>query len=186
MALVPAATQASAATQVCVLACDTLDPSQAKQETFPVPDKTLNGRRVQLHVSDADDMAWASIDNGSTGDAVWLDRSWDGGATWDGLLGKASIPSTWTGTRTLMYNITDPRNHKPRPGQGLRRRGRRGLHELGLPHRLRHPLRRHERGPGGGRRPAGALNHPLRPHDPAARGPEELHGLGEHRHGRRR
>ncbi|XUL92497.1 glycoside hydrolase family 76 protein [Streptomyces galilaeus] len=112
VALVPVATQASAATQVCVLACDTLDPSQAKQETFPVPDKTLNGRRVQLHVSDADDMAWASIDNGSTGDAVWLDRSWDGGATWDGLLGKASIPSTWTGTRTLMYNITDPRNHK--------------------------------------------------------------------------
>ncbi|SEE80150.1 Glycosyl hydrolase family 76 [Streptomyces sp. 3213] len=112
VALVPAATQASAAAQVCVLACDTLDPSQAKQETFPVPDKTLNGRRVQLHVSDADDMAWASIDNGSTGDAVWLDRSWDGGATWDGLLGKASIPSTWTGTRTLMYNITDPRNHK--------------------------------------------------------------------------
>ncbi|WP_406451834.1 glycoside hydrolase family 76 protein [Streptomyces sp. NBC_01622] len=111
-ALVPAATQASAATQVCVLACDTLDPSQARQETFPVPDKTVNGRRVQLHVSDADDMAWASIDNGSTGDAVWLDRSWDGGATWDGLLGKASIPSTWTGTRTLMYNITDPRNHK--------------------------------------------------------------------------
>jgi len=112
VALVPAATPASAATQVCVMACDTLDPSQAKQETFPVPDKTLNGRRVQLHVSDADDMAWASIDYGSTGDAVWLDRSWDGGATWDGLLGKASIPSTWTGTRTLMYNITDPRNHK--------------------------------------------------------------------------
>ncbi|WP_405975098.1 glycoside hydrolase family 76 protein [Streptomyces sp. NBC_00988] len=112
VALVPVASPASAATQVCVLACDTLDPSQARQETFPVPDKTLNGRVVRLHVSDADDMAWASIDNGTSGDAVWLDRSWDGGATWDGLLGKASIPSTWTGTRTLMYNITDPRNHK--------------------------------------------------------------------------
>jgi hypothetical protein len=43
---------------------------------------------------------------------VWLDRSWDGGATWDGLLGKASIPSTWTGTRTLMYNLYDPVNHR--------------------------------------------------------------------------
>ena len=109
---VPAATPASAATQVCVLACDTLDPSQARQETFPVPDKDLNGRRLELHVSDADDMAWASIDTGVTGDSVWLDRSWDGGATWEGLLGKASIPGTWTGTRTLMYNITDPRNHR--------------------------------------------------------------------------
>ncbi|MER7180434.1 glycoside hydrolase family 76 protein [Streptomyces hyaluromycini] len=57
-------------------------------------------------------MAWASIDDGVTGDSVWLDRSWDGGATWEGLLGKASIPGTWTGTRTLMYNITDPRNHR--------------------------------------------------------------------------
>ncbi|MDX3760840.1 glycoside hydrolase family 76 protein [Streptomyces sp. AK02-04a] len=72
----------------------------------------LNGRRLELHVSDADDMAWAGIDNGVTGDSVWLDRSWDGGATWEGLLGKASIPGTWTGTRTLMYNITDPRNHR--------------------------------------------------------------------------
>ncbi|MFJ8135024.1 glycoside hydrolase family 76 protein [Streptomyces sp. NPDC096013] len=114
VALVPLtfASPASAATQVCVLACDTLDPSRARQETFPVPDKTLNGRVVRLHVSDADDMAWASIDGGTTGDAVWLDRSWDGGATWDGLLGKASVPSTWTGTRTLMYNITDPRDHR--------------------------------------------------------------------------
>ncbi|MFH0172660.1 glycoside hydrolase family 76 protein [Streptomyces cacaoi] len=111
-ALVPAATPAAAATQVCVLACDTLDPAQARQESFPVPDKDLNGRRLRLHVSDVDDMAWAAIDDGVTGDSVWLDRSWDGGATWEGLLGKASIPGTWTGTRTLMYNITDPRNHR--------------------------------------------------------------------------
>ncbi|MFI6020335.1 glycoside hydrolase family 76 protein [Streptomyces sp. NPDC051287] len=57
-------------------------------------------------------MAWASIDDGVTGDSVWLDRSWDGGTTWEGLLGKASVPGTWTGTRTLMYNITDPRGHR--------------------------------------------------------------------------
>ncbi|GAA3599556.1 hypothetical protein GCM10022419_099250 [Nonomuraea rosea] len=111
-ALVPAATPAAAATPVCVLACDTRDPSLARQESFPVPAKNLNGRRLQLHVSNADDMAWASIDDGVMGDSAWLDRSWDGGATWEGLLGKASIPGTWTGTRTLMYNITDPRNHR--------------------------------------------------------------------------
>lgn len=111
-AVVPAASPAAAATQVCALACDTLDPSLARQESFPVPTRNLNGRRLELHVSDADDMAWASIDAGVTGDSVWLDRSWDGGATWDGLLGKAAIPGTWTGTRTLMYNITDPRNHR--------------------------------------------------------------------------
>ena len=100
------------ADQVCSVSCDTLDPSKAQEETFPVPEKVINGRHVVLHVSDEDAMAWASIDGGVTNDAVWLDRSWDGGATWDGLLGKAWIPSGWTGTRTLMYNLADPAGHR--------------------------------------------------------------------------
>ncbi|GLY50459.1 glycosyl hydrolase [Lentzea sp. NBRC 102530] len=101
-----------AAAAVCVLSCDTLDPSRAGQETFPVPERLVNGRRLVLHASDPDGMAWASIDDGVTGDSVWLDRSFDGGATWEGLLGRASIPGTWTGTRTLMYNVTDPGRHR--------------------------------------------------------------------------
>ncbi|MBN6039969.1 glycosyl hydrolase [Amycolatopsis sp. 195334CR] len=104
--------RAVAAEPVCFLACDTLDPAKAGQEVFPVPEHNLNGRRLVLHVSDVDGMAWGSIDDGVQGDAVWLDRSWDGGRTWEGLLGKASIPATWTGTRTLMYNISDPRGHR--------------------------------------------------------------------------
>jgi hypothetical protein len=107
-----AAVSPAASTTVCALACDTLDPSRAPGETFPVPNVNLNGRLLELHVDDADGMAWASIDQGATGDSVWLDRSWDGGTTWDGLLGKASIPSTWTGTRTLMYNLYDPAGHR--------------------------------------------------------------------------
>ncbi|MCU7727563.1 glycoside hydrolase family 76 protein [Actinoplanes sp. KI2] len=101
-----------AAAVVCSVSCDQLDPSRAKQDTFPVADRIQNGRRISLHLSDADAMAWGSIDNGGTGDSVWLDRTFDGGATWDGLLGKASIPSTWTGTRTLMYNLADPSHHR--------------------------------------------------------------------------
>src|SRR2546421_6885450 len=98
---------------VCALACDRLDPSQARQETFPVPDQHPGGRLLRLHVSDPDAMAWASVDSGQAGDQVWLDRSWDGGASWDGLLGMASIPSTWTGAPTLMYNLGDPSHHRP-------------------------------------------------------------------------
>ncbi|HEY0499995.1 MAG TPA: glycoside hydrolase family 76 protein [Kutzneria sp.] len=108
----PPVPAAAATTTVCATSCDTLDPSRAQQETFPLPDKNINGRKVQLHVSAPDGMAWASIDLGTTGDTVWLDRSWDGGQTWEGLLGKAGIPSTWTGTRTLMYNIYDPVGHR--------------------------------------------------------------------------
>ncbi len=106
------AAPAAAAPAVCALYCDARDPSLARQETFPVPQKVHNGRRVQLHVSDIDAMAWASIDDGLPGDEVWLDRSWDGGASWDGLLGRASIPSTWTGTRTLLHNLSDPQRHR--------------------------------------------------------------------------
>src|SRR4051794_2385794 len=97
---------------VCALACDRLDPSQAKEETFPVPDQHPGGRLLRLHVSDADAMAWASVDSGQAGDQVWLDRSWDGGAGGAGRLGMASIPGTWTGTRTLMYNLGDPSHHR--------------------------------------------------------------------------
>jgi len=100
------------AAAVCSVYCDTRDPSQARQDTMPVPEQAVNGRRIVLHVSDVDGMAWAGIDNGGTGDSVWLDRTWSDGSTWDGLLGKASIPSTWTGTRTLMYNLADPANHR--------------------------------------------------------------------------
>jgi glycosyl hydrolase family 76 len=111
-AATPVAAEVAPTAVVCFLSCDTLDPSRAGQETFPVPEKLVNGRRIVLHVSDVDGMAWGSVDNGTTGNAVWLDRSIDGGRTWEGLLGKASVPSTWTGTRTLMYNISDPRNHR--------------------------------------------------------------------------
>lgn len=110
--LVALPTPAHAAPAVCALACDTLDPSKARQETFPVPDRNINGRVLRLHVSDPDNMAWAGIDKGVRGDSVWLDRSWDRGATWEPLLGRASIPDAWTGTRTLMYNVSDPVGHR--------------------------------------------------------------------------
>jgi hypothetical protein len=109
----PAAATAAPSTMaaVCSVFCDTRDPSLARQDTFPVAGRTQNGRRISLHLSDADAMAWGSIDNGAGGDAIWLDRTFDGGASWDGLLGKATIPGGWTGTRTLMFNLADPSHH---------------------------------------------------------------------------
>ncbi|MGI5241748.1 glycoside hydrolase family 76 protein [Dactylosporangium sp. CA-139066] len=110
--LAVAADPAHAATPVCAQYCDTRDPSLARQETFPLATLLINNRQIRLHLSDTDAMAWASIDAGTEGESVWLDRTWDGGATWEGLLGKAWIPATWTGTRTLMYNLADPSYHR--------------------------------------------------------------------------
>jgi predicted alpha-1,6-mannanase (GH76 family) len=111
----PAATAPSGVTLaavVCSVSCDTRDPSLARQDLFPVADRIQNGRRISLHVSDADAMAWGSIDNGTLNEAVWVDRTFTGGSTWEGPLGTARIPSGRTGTRTLMYNLADPSHHQ--------------------------------------------------------------------------
>ncbi|KZV89832.1 Six-hairpin glycosidase, partial [Exidia glandulosa HHB12029] len=100
------------AADVCSVSCDKRDPSTSQQDTFPVSNKNQNGRIISLHLSEADAMAWGSIDKGTQGDEIWLDRTWDGGSTWESKIGKASIPSTWTGTRTLMYNLADPSHNR--------------------------------------------------------------------------
>jgi predicted alpha-1,6-mannanase (GH76 family) len=107
--LVPAAPAHAANTSVCNIYCDTRDPSLAVGNRHAAT-VTVSGRQIVLHISDGDDMAWGSIANGASGDAVWLDRSFDGGQTWasGSQLGDTSVPSGQTGWRTLMYNIDDP------------------------------------------------------------------------------
>ncbi|WP_279582110.1 glycoside hydrolase family 76 protein [Fodinicola feengrottensis] len=74
---------------------------------------TVFGRQIVLHISDGDNMGWASIDNGDPTDEVWLDRSFDGGNSWSSgsKLGDTTIPTGQRGWRTLMYNVDDPANH---------------------------------------------------------------------------
>ena len=95
---------------VCDVHCDGTDAGQANGDTAPVPAATLSGRVIRLH-ADKDGMAWASVEAGAAGDEVWLDRSWDGGATWpDGSsLGRVTVAGGATGTRTKMLASRDPR-----------------------------------------------------------------------------
>ena len=106
----PATPRATAAnTSVCNLYCDGRDPADATGDRNAAT-TTVWSRVIELHISDGDDMAWGSIDNGSPTDEVWLDRSFDGGQTWanGSKLGDTTIPSGDTGWRTLMYNIDNP------------------------------------------------------------------------------
>jgi predicted alpha-1,6-mannanase (GH76 family) len=113
-ALVPqsvsAADQATAAA-VCNKYCDARDPALSPGDRTPVT-ATLYGRSFVLHFDDADAMGWASIGNGSPGDEVWLDRSFDGGRTWSSgsRLGNTAIPAGRRDWRTLMYNVDDWNN----------------------------------------------------------------------------
>ncbi|MEU1274230.1 glycoside hydrolase family 76 protein [Streptomyces sp. NPDC005799] len=97
---------------ICNTYCDTRDPALSPQDRQPVT-ATVYSRAITLHFDDTDAMGWASIDNGSPGDEVWLDRSFDGGRTWSSgsKLGDTTIPSGQRGWRTLMYNVDDWNNH---------------------------------------------------------------------------
>ncbi|MEU4291701.1 glycoside hydrolase family 76 protein [Kribbella sp. NPDC026596] len=106
----PAVTMSPQAT-ICNKYCDARDPSLSPGDRAPVS-ATLFGRTIKLHFDDADAMGWASIENGSPGDEVWLDRSMDGGRTWSGgsRLGNTAIPTGQGGWRTQMYNVDDWNN----------------------------------------------------------------------------
>lgn len=103
---------AAPAATVCNKYCDARDPALSTQDRRPVT-ATLFSRTFELHFNDADAMGWASVGNGSPGDEVWLDRSFDGGRTWasNSRLGATKIPTGQSGWRTLMYNVDDWAGH---------------------------------------------------------------------------
>jgi hypothetical protein len=104
----PAPHRADAATAICDKYCEPRDPAASPADRQAVT-ATLYGRRIVLHLDDADDMAWGSIATGSPADEVWLDRSLDGGRTWaaGSKLGDTTVPAGNSGWRTLMYNVDD-------------------------------------------------------------------------------
>ncbi|MEV8504229.1 glycoside hydrolase family 76 protein [Actinoplanes sp. NPDC051475] len=101
-------TGAALAATVCNRYCDGRDPALSPGDRVPVS-TALYGRTFKVHVDDTDAMIWASVENGQPGDQVWLDRSFDGGRTWNGdsRLGDTSIPAGAAGWRTAMYNVDD-------------------------------------------------------------------------------
>src|ERR1700753_1659021 len=79
--VVLAPTPAQAAAVVCNRYCDGRDPALAPSSRNPVS-STLYGRTFRVYVKDTDAMAWGAVENGSPGDEVWLDRSFDAGRSW--------------------------------------------------------------------------------------------------------
>lgn len=88
------------------LSGDRVDPAGAAGQRV-ASEATLYGRRIVLHLSDRDNGGWASIDEGDPGDEVWVDRTFDGGARWEGPLGRTRIPAGRRGWRTLMFAVDD-------------------------------------------------------------------------------
>ncbi|MFC1413009.1 glycoside hydrolase family 76 protein [Streptacidiphilus sp. N1-12] len=102
----------AAAASICNKYCDGRDPALSPGDRVPVS-TVLFSRSITLHLDDADAMGWGSITNGSPGDEVWLDRSFDGGRSWasGSKLGDTVIPAGSAGWRTGMYNVDDWNNN---------------------------------------------------------------------------
>ncbi len=96
---------------ICNKYCDARDPALSPADRKPVT-ATVFSRTITLHLDDTDAMGWASLDNGSPTDEVWLDRSFDGGRTWSSgsKLGDTTMPAGQLGWRTQMYNDDDWNN----------------------------------------------------------------------------
>jgi hypothetical protein len=92
-------TSAALAATVCNRYCDGRDPGLAPADQVPVS-STLYGRSFKVHVNATDAMVWGSVENGQSGDEVWLDRSFDGGRSWSGgsRLGDTGTPGAVAGS----------------------------------------------------------------------------------------
>ena len=85
--------------QICNIHCDGRNPELAVNARAPVS-TTIFGRTIRLLISDDDNMGFAEISNGDPTDEVWIDRSMNGGVSWDGKLGDTRIPN---GARYFLF-----------------------------------------------------------------------------------
>jgi rhamnogalacturonyl hydrolase YesR len=67
------------------------------------------GRDVRLDIDDTDRTAVAVIGNGDPTDEVWLDRSWDGGKSWESKIGDTRIPRGARSATTTQWNLDNGR-----------------------------------------------------------------------------
>jgi hypothetical protein len=71
--------------------CDRLNPATFGPPIRTIDTRLLHGRKIELRYHPSSRCAWGRIRNGSPGDEIWVDRSNDGGHTWEPKLGAAKI-----------------------------------------------------------------------------------------------
>lgn len=72
----------------------------------------LGGRTITLQIDDDDNMIWGVAQGAKVGDQIWLQRSLDGGKTWDSTRLGMIIATSRPQTPTAMYNVDDGANNK--------------------------------------------------------------------------
>ncbi|MBZ4318783.1 DUF2690 domain-containing protein [Streptomyces huiliensis] len=91
-----AAHAANAGPQAPAMACSTSNAITAKTAT-------VDSIHIELRYSKSSRCAWGRITAADPGDKVWVDRSSNGGSSWDGPLGMTTVQSG-SDTHTPAFN----------------------------------------------------------------------------------
>lgn len=87
-----------------VVSCDGNNPATYNPSSISTPRSTsVWGRKIELRYHGSSRCAWGRISNGSPGDEIWVDRSFNGGQSWQPKLGATQINSG-SQKYTVMYN----------------------------------------------------------------------------------
>jgi hypothetical protein len=98
-------------TKVCDTLCDGSPTTHAAGDAQPVASVPLDGRTVTLHVDQRNRAGWGAVAGAKIGDRVWVERSWDGGATSNGgsKLGLTTLRGgAGSAAHTAMFATRDP------------------------------------------------------------------------------
>ncbi|WP_198671831.1 glycoside hydrolase family 76 protein, partial [Desertihabitans aurantiacus] len=95
---------------VCVLTCDGGEAPDVAGDR-PVDPVTVAGRTLQLRTSLPDVVGWAVVEKARPGDRVWLERSFDAGATREQTVEPTSAQRRGR-VQTPTTNLTDPSQHR--------------------------------------------------------------------------
>ncbi|MFJ9575142.1 DUF2690 domain-containing protein [Streptomyces sp. NPDC101191] len=91
-----AAQAAPAPGQAAALACSTSNATSPRTAS-------VDGIFIELRYSTSSRCAWGRITHADPGDKVWVDRSSNGGSSWEGPLGMTTV-QTGSDTHTPAYN----------------------------------------------------------------------------------
>ncbi|MFG3343692.1 DUF2690 domain-containing protein [Streptomyces sp. NPDC048018] len=91
-----AAQAAPAPAPAAALACSTSNATSPKTAS-------VDGIFIELRYSTSSRCAWGRITHADPGDKVWVDRSSNGGSSWEGPLGMTTV-QTGSDTHTPAYN----------------------------------------------------------------------------------
>jgi len=98
--------QLVSARKICSTFCDGDDASLAL-ETRIATTIIISDRLVTIHIEDRTNVMFATLENGMTGDNLYLERSFNGGVEWEEI-GLRQVMREETAASTALYNFDDP------------------------------------------------------------------------------